>query len=91
MPTVTVGDIAMYYEVRGEGKPVVLIGGLGADISLYKALANDLARKYRVVVFDNRGVGRTSKPDSPYSSKRFADDTVGLLDQVAEAIDAFLA
>lgn len=80
MPVVNVGDITTYYEVHGDGEPLVFIGGLGADISLYAALLDDLARCHRVIAFDNRGAGRTSKPDAPYSIGLFADDTLGLLD-----------
>jgi 3-oxoadipate enol-lactonase len=67
MPTTRVNDIAMYYEERGNGSPVVLIMGLAADISEWEFLTAWLARIHRVVAFDNRGAGRTDKPDEPYS------------------------
>ena len=82
MPTVRVNDITMYYEIHGEGEPVVLIAGLNSDHTLYQKLGiiSRLAESYQVVAFDNRGVGRTDKPDSPYSIEMMAEDTVGLLD-----------
>jgi pimeloyl-ACP methyl ester carboxylesterase len=79
MPTVRVNDIDVYYEVRGEGAPLVLIMGLGADISEFEHMIGWLARRYRVLAFDNRGAGRTDKPDTPYSVPMMADDTVGVM------------
>ena len=79
MPTVQVNDITMYYELQGEGEPVVLIAGLRLDLSEYHGIDSWLAQKYQVVAFDNRGAGRTDKPDIPYSIEMMADDTAGLL------------
>lgn len=79
MPTVRVNDITMYYEVHGEGEPLLLIGGLSNDVTDYRAMLPQLARRCRVIAFDNRGVGRTDKPDMPYSISMMADDTAGLL------------
>jgi pimeloyl-ACP methyl ester carboxylesterase len=69
----------MYYEIHGEGEPVVLIAGLNSDHTLYRAIIPRLAESYQVVAFDNRGVGQTDKPDIPYSIEMMADDTAGLL------------
>lgn len=81
MPTIRVNDIDMYYEIQGEGEPVVLIAGLNSDHTLYQKLGiiPRLAQSYQVVAFDNRGVGQTDKPDIPYSIEMMADDTAGLL------------
>ncbi|HKB47040.1 MAG TPA: alpha/beta fold hydrolase [Ktedonobacterales bacterium] len=65
MPTEHVNDIQMYYEIHGEGEPLVLIGGLGTDISEWGDLIRWLAQHYRVIAPDNRGAGRTEKPDRP--------------------------
>lgn len=80
MPTVRVNDIDIYYEIHGEGEPVVLIAGLNSDHTLYRGIIPWLAERYQVVAFDNRGVGQTDKPDIPYSIEMMADDTAGLLD-----------
>lgn len=79
MPTVTVNDITVYYEVRGEGEPLVLIGGLSNVITDYARMIPRLSRRCTVITFDNRGAGRTDKPDIPYSIGMMADDTAGLL------------
>ena len=79
MPTVHVGDIDMYYEVHGSGEPLVLIGGLASDLSETEWLTTWCAQTHRVLAFDNRGAGRTDKPDAPYSIARMADDTNALM------------
>ncbi len=79
MPAINVNDITMYYEIHGEGEPVVLIAGLNSDHTLYRGIIPTLVEKYQVVAFDNRGVGQTDKPDIPYSIEMMADDTAGLL------------
>ena len=79
MPTMQVNDIQMYYEMRGEGEPLVLIVGLGTDISEWDTIVSGLAQKYQVLAFDNRGAGRTDKPDILYSIETMAADTAGLM------------
>lgn len=81
MPIVKVNDITMYYEVHGQGEPLVLIAGLNSDHTLYQKLGMiaRLAESYQVVVFDNRGVGQTDKPNIAYSIEMMAKDMVGLL------------
>lgn len=80
MPTIRVNAIDMYYEIHGEGEPLVLIAGLNSDHTLYRGILPRLAERYQVVAFDNRGVGQTDKPDIPYSIEMMAEDTAGLLD-----------
>jgi pimeloyl-ACP methyl ester carboxylesterase len=83
MPTVKVNDITMYYETRGEGEPLLVIWGIGGEIpSLIGELAERMRGNYRVIHFDNRGSGRTEKPDMPYSIEMMADDTAGLMDAI---------
>jgi len=81
MPTVKVNDITKYYEIHGEGEPMVLIAGLNSDHTLYQkvGITPRLAERYQVVAFDNRGVGQTDKPDIPYTIEMMAEDTAGLL------------
>ncbi len=83
MPVAHVSDIDMYYEQRGEGDPLVLIGGLGCDVSMFGEIVARLAQTARVLTFDNRGAGRSSMPDAPYSIDQMAADTAGLMDALA--------
>ena len=79
MPYEKVNDIQMYYEIHGDGEPLVLIVGLATDISEWDGIIGWLAKTYQVLAFDNRGAGRTDKPDTPYSIEMMAYDTAGLM------------
>lgn len=82
MPVAKVGDINIYYETHGKGEPVVLIYGYAGHSGLWFQQVPVLSKKYRVIAFDNRGVGRTEKPDIPYTMAMMAGDVAGLLDMV---------
>ena len=81
MPKVRVNDIQIYYEVQGEGFPLVMINGLGAHIDTWDPRSiHDLSKVFKLVLFDNRGAGHTDVSDREYTIKLFADDTAGLMD-----------
>ncbi len=80
MPTARVNGITMYYQEHGAGEPLLLINGLGADITLLAPIIAKFERSFRVVAFDNRGAGRTDKPDPPYTIELMAQDTAALMD-----------
>jgi pimeloyl-ACP methyl ester carboxylesterase len=80
MSTARVGSIELYYEEEGQGEPLLLIMGLAADSTAWMFQRPDFAARYRTIVFDNRGVGRSSKPRGPYTIHEMADDAAGLLD-----------
>jgi len=86
MPTVRVGDINMYYEIHGKGEPLLLIIGYGGNSGEWFRQIPSLSQNYRVVAFDNRGAGRSAKPDVPYTMQMLAQDIAGLLE--ALTIDA---
>ena len=78
---VKVNDINMYYEIHGEGFPLVMIMGLAANVDWWPPeFLEEIPKVFKSIIFDNRGAGRTDKPDIEYSIKMFADDTVGLMD-----------
>ncbi|HET7037740.1 MAG TPA: alpha/beta hydrolase [Thermomicrobiaceae bacterium] len=79
MPIVQANGIRMYYELHGEGPPLVWINGLGADITESAPITRRLARRFRVLAFDNRGAGRSDKPDQPFTVEVMADDTAALM------------
>ena len=81
MPNVKVNDITMYYEVHGEGDPLLVIWGIGGEISTFVDYMDNL-NEYKLIIFDNRGTGRTDKPDGPYSFEMMAEDTIGLMDKL---------
>ena len=82
MPYAKVNDINMYYEIHGEGEPLVLISGLGGSAVAWEPIIPIFSDNYKVIVFDNRGVGRTDAPDIPYSMEMMADDISGLLEKI---------
>jgi pimeloyl-ACP methyl ester carboxylesterase len=80
MPIADVNGIRLYYEVHGRGRPLLLILGLGADVSEYAALIDQMATRCQVIAFDNRGAGRTDRPDAPYSIELMSGDAAGLME-----------
>ena len=81
MPRVKVNDINIYYEVHGDGYPLIMIMGLSANLDWWDPpLMEAMSSKFKTFIFDNRGAGRTDKPEIDYSVKMFADDTAGLMD-----------
>jgi pimeloyl-ACP methyl ester carboxylesterase len=81
MPTVLVNNINFYYEVHGSGKPLTIINGLGVDVSEFGILAEDYTKSHKVLIFDNRGAGRSDKPDESYSIEQMASDTAGVMEK----------
>jgi 3-oxoadipate enol-lactonase len=79
MPVVAVNGLDIYYEMHGTGEPLVLIGGLGSDITQFAGIIDWLTQRCQVLAFDNRGAGRTAKPDTPYTIALMAQDTAGLM------------
>jgi pimeloyl-ACP methyl ester carboxylesterase len=85
MSTAKVDSIELYYEEHGSGDPLFLIMGLAVDSAGWLFQVPDFAKHYRTIVFDNRGVGRSSKPPGPYTMHAMADDAAGLLDALGVA------
>lgn len=77
---VPANGVELYYEVWGSGAPLVLIEGLSVATWTWDLQLPVLSRHFRVIAYDNRGVGRSSKPAGPYSIAQMADDLAGLLD-----------
>ena len=83
MPKETIGNIKMNYKVSGNGEPVVLITGLGGDISFWNGMIPLLSDRFKVITFDNRGSGQTECPDEPFDMPELAGDVISLLDRLA--------
>jgi len=78
--SVPVGDINISYRVLGQGDPIVLIMGYSSTMDMWAPLFLDnLSSKYRVIIFDNRGMGNTTAPPGNFSIAQFANDTAGLM------------
>src|SRR5207344_2892625 len=81
MPTASVNGIDINYKLEGDGdRTVVLVNGLADDLETWVLQMDDLlAAGYRVLRFDNRGVGLSSAPPGPYTTRLFADDAKALI------------
>ncbi|KTD66939.1 lipolytic enzyme [Legionella steelei] len=73
-----IDDINMYYEVHGKGTPIILIAGFTCDHTFWAGVLNQLAANHQVLTFDNRGIGQTDSPNTPYSIEMMADDVMRL-------------
>jgi 3-oxoadipate enol-lactonase len=84
MPTASLNGIEINYRLEGDGpETIVLINGLADDLETWVFQMEDLLNAgYRVLRFDNRGVGHTSAPSGPYTSRMLADDAKALVDDL---------
>jgi 3-oxoadipate enol-lactonase len=84
MPIARVNDVELNYKLEGDGEEtIVLVNGLADDLATWAFQMDDfLAAGYRVLRFDNRGIGASSKPAGPYSSRMLADDAKALADSL---------
>ena len=85
MPVVDRGDAQIWWEAEGEGEPLLLIMGLGYSSDMWWRLLPELTPEYRVIRYDNRGVGRTGVPEGPYPVATMAADALAVLDAAGEA------
>jgi len=79
MPVVQANGIDVYYEVQGEGEPLVLIPYLAADQACYAFQVADYARQFTCFTVDLRGAGLSGKPDGSYSTELLADDVAAFM------------
>ncbi len=84
MPTMKAKDFEIYYEIHGEKNEdsLALIMGLGSDARLWILQIPEFSKKYRVIAFDNRDAGRTSKTETSYTIDTMAEDTYNLLNKL---------
>jgi pimeloyl-ACP methyl ester carboxylesterase len=79
MPTVQANGIEIYYEVQGEGEPMVLIPYLAADQACYAFQVADYAKQFTCYSVDLRGAGLSGKPEGTYTTELFADDVAAFM------------
>jgi pimeloyl-ACP methyl ester carboxylesterase len=80
MPLAKLNGVNINYQVEGQGEPLVMIMGFTASRSGWMRQIPFFKKYYRVITFDNRGVGKSDKPPGPYSTRMMADDTLRLMD-----------
>ena len=79
MPKLRVNNTGIYFEVTGQGEPLLFIHGLASSSRSWKKQVPLFSQHYRVISFDIRGHGRSDKPIEPYSIELFATDARELL------------
>ncbi|TFG14396.1 MAG: alpha/beta hydrolase [Promethearchaeota archaeon] len=77
-----VNGIKICYQIHGseDGDPVILVHGFGSKKETWIAQISDLSEKYKVISFDNRGAGKSERPNETCTMDMFADDIIGLMD-----------
>jgi len=80
MPTIQANGQTLYYEVHGEGEPLLLVMGLAADTLAWAMQVPAFSARYRTIIFDNRDVGQSSMAAGPYEITDMAQDTLALAD-----------
>jgi 3-oxoadipate enol-lactonase len=76
------GPLEFFYEIKGQGHPLVLIHGLGSSSRDWEPQIDFFAEYFQVISLDLRGHGKTSKPRGPYSMEMIAEDTARLIKEL---------
>src|SRR5204863_3771501 len=87
MPFADANGQRLYYEVAGEGEPLLMVMGLGADHLAWALQVPALGEHFQVVTYDNRDCGQSSYAEGPYEITDLAADAVALAD--ALELDSF--
>lgn len=82
MERTTINGVELAYELRGTGKPLVMIHGAQGDQSMFNNVLPAFVKDFRVLTFDQRGSGLSEKPDHACTMAMLADDTAALMDHV---------
>jgi pimeloyl-ACP methyl ester carboxylesterase len=86
VPVAESGDASLWWDSYSEGEPpLLLIQGLGYTADMWHRVLPGLAAQRRVIAFDNRGVGRSSVPEPPWTVEQMADDAIAVLDAAGGA------
>lgn len=80
--TVTVNGMEMFIRTIGSGEPLLLLHSGTQSGEMWRPFEEALGARYRLVVPDLRGHGRSTNPEGPLTTRRFADDVVALLDHL---------
>ncbi|MFW9822482.1 MAG: alpha/beta fold hydrolase [Candidatus Thorarchaeota archaeon] len=75
-----INGVNICYEIYGDGDPVLLVHGLGTKKEAWIGQTEPLAKHFKIIRFDNRGAGKSERPDGPYTMEIFADDINALMD-----------
>jgi len=83
MPVARLGTIDLYFERSGAGPLLLFISGTGSDLrNKPNVFDGPLPKAFDVVAYDQRGLGRSAKPETRYAMADYADDAAALMDHV---------
>jgi 3-oxoadipate enol-lactonase len=82
MGTIEVNGTKLYYETHGQGKPLILIQGCGGNITMWESQIEPLSKHFQLILFDNRGTGRSQVTPGDYTIPMLAQDTASLIEQL---------
>jgi len=80
-----INGISLYYEVHGEGEPLLMLHGGGGSAEHFNPMLPELSERFQVITPDTRAQGRSTDTDEALSYRQFADDMVALLDSLGIA------
>jgi pimeloyl-ACP methyl ester carboxylesterase len=84
LPKVKVDGVSLYYEIHGDGYPLIMIQGLSENVYWWdQPVIDGLSKHCRTVIFDNRGVGRSDAMDGDLTIEIMAADVIGLMDMLS--------
>ncbi len=83
MPIIRVGDVNLFYRLKGKGAPLALIGGSLFGRQNFGLVYPKLVKNFRVLDYDMRGYGKSDRPIEKYTIDMWADDLAGLLDALS--------
>ena len=77
-----VNGIKICYDIHGDGDPVILIHGFSDRKEHWRAQVGALSKHFKVIRMDNRGAGKSDRPDGDYTMEVYASDIAGLMDSL---------
>lgn len=80
MPFAKRENIQLYYELKGQDRPLLLINGFTNHLGMWDPYLSSLEERFSVLRFDPRGAGRSDVPPGPYTIQQMADDVIFLMD-----------
>ena len=84
MPFIKRGEVRLYYEVHGQGTPLLLSHGFSSTSSMWRGQIDAFSQRFKLIIWDMRGHGKSDYPEDPnaYSESQTVEDMACLLDHV---------
>lgn len=82
MPSLLINTNNLYYEVEGDGPPLILIAGYGCDLCFWETIRKPLASNFQLIMFDHRGIGRSDCPKESFTTQDLANDVLHLIEKL---------